>query len=200
MLMHATTMVDARHPLAKMAKEITGLSKKTDADLERLDRIAWEGSIYARTVGEHRVPVVPAMNVLRMWQGGGTLFKKGTTIERSLALMEHEFPLVFEHSAVCTGKDGWKQLYDIVDDDGEKIYVDRRVVNGDPSKGQKGPRVIRCRPIFPEWQVSISFAFEDDAINETDLLRALEYSANLRGLSDYRPHYGKFTIEGWEVG
>jgi len=60
------------------------------------------------------------------------------------------------------------------------------VVNLDPSKGPKGPKGIRVRPMFEKWAGSTEVITVDDALSQDVLARNFDMAGKLGGLGDGR--------------
>ena len=60
-------------------------------------------------------------------------------------------------------------------------------------------RVMCWRPKFKEWSCSFIIEVEDDMLNPTTIKEILETSGRYKGIGDYRPEYGRFTIEEFKV-
>lgn len=56
-------------------------------------------------------------------------------------------------------------------------------------------RVMRTRPIFHDWSIEFSADFDDEQINRDQLIKATEDAGRMVGLCDYRPKFGRFTVE-----
>jgi hypothetical protein len=194
LLMHSDATVDSTHPLAVLMQPIKDKRKKTESDLTTLERFKWMSAMY---VHDGR-PVIPAYNVMRSWRDGGTYHKAGQKIMEALIIEGSMLPVHFEHEDLCSGPDGWQRLYDIRLADGKRAYVDRRTVNNNPSAAKK-TRVIGVRPVFYSWSIDLSFRFEDDLLNPNDMRRALEAAGALKGLGDFRPLFGRYTVDNWQI-
>jgi hypothetical protein len=54
---------------------------------------------------------------------------------------------------------------------------------------------MRCRPVFPKWSLAISLDVNTDIIDTHKVLKAYELAGERVGLLEYRPRYGRFTVE-----
>lgn len=81
--------------------------------------------------------------------------------------------------------------------DGYTVDV-RRVVLG-TGKSKKG--IVRARPRFDAWaaRFQIEWNQADMPASVEQLRAAVEYGAKYVGLLDFRPVYGRFRVESWEV-
>jgi hypothetical protein len=58
--------------------------------------------------------------------------------------------------------------------------------------------VMRTRPIFPEWRIDFVIDFEEAQLNPAELQDILKTSGLRIGLCDWRPTYGRFTLDKFE--
>jgi hypothetical protein len=56
-------------------------------------------------------------------------------------------------------------------------------------------RVMRTRPIFRQWAIEFAAEFDDEQINADQLIKAAQDAGRMVGLCDYRPKYGRFSVE-----
>lgn len=82
-----------------------------------------------------------------------------------------------------------------LDTDGDKpIYVDYR-----PVVVQRA-RVARARPAFkPGWKLNFELQVIDDEMPADILQDILTLAGKTVGIGDYRPRFGRFTLEKFEV-
>jgi hypothetical protein len=66
--------------------------------------------------------------------------------------------------------------------------IDKRPVNIMKMK------IMRCRPIFKEWELDFNIECINDDISEKTLNEILVYAGKFIGIGDYRPRYGRFII------
>jgi hypothetical protein len=66
--------------------------------------------------------------------------------------------------------------------------------------GTRGALIYKVRPgLNAGWKVSAVFNVFDDRIEEDKLKMALESAGLLIGVCDWRPEYGRFVVNKWEV-
>ena len=64
-----------------------------------------------------------------------------------------------------------------------------------PSHDQRGgATIVINRPRFPVWQLQFTIEFNEDLINEKDLILAIDTAGKIHGIGAYRPRYGRFNI------
>jgi hypothetical protein len=69
----------------------------------------------------------------------------------------------------------------------DKLIEYIAVVNLDPSKGDRGPRGPRCRPMVPmPWAAETTIALIDDAVTDAHLEKIADMAGRLCGLLDGR--------------
>ena len=131
---------------------------------------------------ETYVPSWPGQNVIKCIQKGANRSKLRKNIERGVMESKAYFDLDY---------DGPKKL-DAMWKDGR--FCDVRNVNGNPGAAKKSV-VQRARPIFNSWSLEIGLLVDVREISLADLLKCIEDAGLFVGLSDYRPRFGRFTVE-----
>lgn len=173
LLMHSERLANPFDDLTKELKALTGKRKKTEDDLLEIARVEWTGGLYANDeTGIH----LPGYNVFSALIGGGKVHKLGTAIRRSALVQEDSIPLVYE------GPKKPSQLFQ------NKRFVDMRSVKVGTAK------VMRCRPIFRNWEATFTVLFEETGIQRSELDRCLQCSGQMVGVGDYRPRFGRFEV------
>lgn len=173
MLMHNGQLADPQNKWTKELKAVTSRRKKTDEDMAEARRIEWMGGLI---VDEEGRPAITGSMVLGTWRDGGKKLKLGKDIVSALSLEEF-YQLEY---------DGPKDLRALYED---ARFVDSRTVR----VGQV--RVVRTRPAFRGWRATITAAVDTDVIDVAPALQALEIAGTRIGIGDFRPQYGRFTVE-----
>jgi hypothetical protein len=135
-------------------------------------RLEFFGSLYLNDKGE---PVIPGELITACLVNGAKAEKKGKDFKASV-FSNGLFPLQYS---------GPKKIEDLWED---KAFVDQHLVRIQAS------RILRTRPIFQEWKLDIKIDYLDN-IQENEILKALEVCGQRIGLGDWRPTYGRFTVE-----
>lgn len=179
LLMHNPRMVDPEFEINREIKQITAKRKKTDDDNARVGMLEWFGGIYEI---DGKV-VQPVRKLLKSIIEAGRISKMGTTIERALILDGIDAPLLH---------DGPDTL--------EDMYADPRH-RSRLSVGVNGKRVMRVRPQFPVWGLTITGTLIPDAgLNFDELQRIADLAGRAIGLGDARKiGYGRYRIVVTEV-
>jgi hypothetical protein len=147
--MQCDRLVNPFDPLTRQLKTLTAKRKKTDADLEEINRVKFAGSVYFDAkLGPHW----PGVNVDRMVFDAAKLSRRGQDIKRAFMVLDDMVPLIY---------DGPRTV--------EKLYADARFVDI-RSVVIRGQRVPTCRPIFRDWKVEFEAAFDPDVLNREDVV------------------------------
>lgn len=181
-LMNSGQTANRLHPLARKVSEYTKRgSRLSEEETFEKYRFEWEGAMYVNP--ETGAPGWPSDNIIACITSGAKRSKLGKKVQSSVFESKPFFDLIYE---------GPKSV-DAMWDDGR--FTDIRNVNGNPSSPKKST-VQRCRPIFRNWQLDVSFTVDTREISLDDLGKCLADAGAYVGLSDYRPRYGRFTVKG----
>jgi hypothetical protein len=60
---------------------------------------------------------------------------------------------------------------------------------------QRQVRIAKAAPIFHKWKFSTEIEFDEKMIDPNDLKYVLEYGAKYNGFGDFRPTFGRATVE-----
>lgn len=173
--MHNGQLADPLNPHTRAIKEVAGRRKKTDQDHEELSALEWRGGLYLDQKG--RV-VVPEDVILAMVIEGAKRNKNGPKAKAGVLGAEPFFPL---------GYDGPKDAVKLGEDPNFRDY--RGV-------GIRGTAtVMRTRPRFEAWWLAISLLYDDTIIDRREVVTALETGGHVIGIGDFRPRFGRFTVE-----
>jgi hypothetical protein len=105
--------------------------------------------------------------------------KMGKAVERSISFSSLEVPLVY---------DGPRSI--------DEVFEDRRF-HSRLSVGVNGKRVMRVRPKFFPWAMTIDGVFIEDAgLNFDEFERIADLAGQVEGIGDNRVNgYGRFTAK-----
>ena len=174
MMMHSDRMCNPLDELTKELKAVTSKRKKTDADYEEMSRIEFKAGLYFDdTLG----PYLPAQNIEATLINAGKLSKQGSTVKRALMVMEDKIPVEYKGPRTI-----------------ETMYADRASFVDVRSVVVQRARLMRTRPIFRDWAVSFSVAYDEGSFNEDVVRQIVETAGKFVGFGDYRPRYGRFQI------
>lgn len=173
LILHNGELANPLSPLVKQFKEISGKRTKTDADYENMAKLEWIAGHYWSADG--KAAVIPEKCLIACIKAGAKRFKRGVDVDRGV-FISGDFPLVFDGPQ-----------------DPEKRYQDKKYVSQVMMTIDRR-RVLRTRPMFPEWNLTFSGSLDCQSMNKDDLTRFIEAAGLFAGLGDSRPRYGKFRL------
>jgi hypothetical protein len=180
LLMHAVDRaLDHRDPARQEIKAITAKkTKKTEADMDRLEELEFHMSLY--TDGEGGV-VMPEDNLLAMVRDSHKVVRKGKDVVAGVVI-DGDAPLLNSAGRQYKDPDAlWMA-------DGGNRHRSARAVRVQSS------RVRRMRPIFRDWKLTFGMHFLPTEINRDDLIKYIERGGVFVGLGDNRPRCGAFVV------
>lgn len=182
MLQHNGMLSDPMNSFAKAMKVISSKKKKTDDDFLELSKLEFQGSAYhsAQTGWFLTSDIIEAAII-----GGARKRKKGKDFQSSVFCGDDLYPLEFDDSDKTP-----LELFEI-----DKYRDVRRVVI--PATGNS---VQRTRPRIDNWLCKFDVNIITAAsVSVDDVKEALDTAAALVGVCDWRPKYGRFEVNSFEV-
>lgn len=172
LLMHNGQTADPLNKFSKQMKAITGKRKKTEEDYAEMSKIEWHAGLYVDKDGDL---IIPSTLIEASIQDGAKKSKLGKAFKSAV--------FINDDAKLDIGtKKKASELW------GDDQYRDVRGVR----VGQS--RVMRTRPVFNQWKCSFVLHFDDEQVNEADVVRAMEDAGSKSGLGDFRPRFGRFEI------
>jgi hypothetical protein len=174
LLMHNPQMVDPDFTISRQIKEITDKRKKTEEDRREIERLEWYGGLY---VDAGKI-VQPTSKLRKCIIEAARISRAGKQVERGLLFGELNTPLIYE------GPRDIDQLWKA------GVCVSKLPV------GLSGRRVMRTRPMFLPWSMSVSGILLTEVMDIDDLVRSVELAGRAVGIGDNRINgYGRFSAE-----
>ena len=175
LLMHNPRMVDPEFEITRAIKVLTAKRKKTDEDLRQIEKLEWYGGLYE----EGGIVIQPTSKVRKCLVNGGKISKQGTAITRALSFGSLYVPLIY---------DGPKDI--------DKLFADKRF-HSRLSVGIGKKRVMRVRPQFFPWALSVGGLFIEDAgLNFDEFENIVGLAGVVEGIGDNRVNgYGRFSTK-----
>lgn len=170
--MHNGQTADPLNYWSKQIKSISSKRSKVDSDYEELSRLEWFAGLYTKD----KKPCIPGNLIEACVREAGKTKKLGKVIVAAF-FCDEVFPLDFP--------DQGKELDELFLDDEYRFTVNVRIQNA---------RLPRTRARFNTWSSNIEVHYDDSVIDENTMLELLEISGN-KGLGDWRPKFGRFTVE-----
>lgn len=177
-LIHSDRLANPLDPLTKAKKAVATKRKKTDEDHAELAKMEWEGALY---YDEKIGPFMPGRNIKAMLISAAKKTKDGVRAKTGLIVSEDKIKILYS---------GPREIGALWADG---RFTDIRCV------GQMKVRIMRCRPIFPEWTLEFSVIYDPSVVDKSDILRFADAGGRLVGLGDYRVEccgdFGRFEAE-----
>lgn len=171
-IMHNGQLADPLNKWSRMIKEISGKRNKTDADHTEIARLEFHGGLY---VDEKGHPCWPGQNIEKMLNSAARTRKEGKICTEAV-ICDGNFPLIY---------DGPKTVEKLWAHGGFQFRVPVGV-------GQA--RVMRTRPLFPQWGLKFRLSFLPDVSNRHTVEEWIEIGGRRIGLSEWAPKYGRFEV------
>jgi hypothetical protein len=171
LILHNGQLSDPLSKWSKQMKKLTSSRSKTDADHEQIAKVEFMGSLYMGTDG----PVIPAENIEAALVEGAKKVRKGPNAKAGLFVMNHA---TIEYEGPRSS---------------EELWEDKRFVSRVSAKVQKN-RIMRTRPIFNNWSIIVHVEYEDSLLNKADILEFASKAGSIVGVGDWRPRYGRFSL------
>ena len=172
LLMHNGQTADPLNTFSKQLKAVSGKRKKTEEDYAEMSRIEWHAALYVDKDGKL---IIPSTLLEASIQDGAKKSKLGKAFKSA----------VFVNDDAVLDIGSKKKAVDLWGDD---QYRDVRGVR----VGQA--RIMRTRPIFNQWACQFTVYYDDEQVNEADVVRAIEDAGTKSGVGDFRPRFGRFEI------
>jgi len=175
LLMHNGQLADPLNKYARALKEISGKRSKTEADHEEMARLEFLGGLYLND-GQ---PCIPGhvLEAALIGKGGAARKQRmGKQAAAGLYCLDN-FPLEY---------DGPKGA--------DSLWADEAFRLAALVKVQQS-RVVRTRPMFKDWSAIVTVSFDTDFVNPDDVRLWIDIAGSEVGLMDWRPRYGRFSVE-----
>jgi len=172
-LMHNGRLANPFDEYAQLMKELTAPKKKTDEQHRQISKVEWEGGLY---VYDGKIGF-PADVIWATGYEGSKNSKLGEKYKAGVVEEGEFFPLEYE------GAKDPKKLFE------DKQFVYIKMVRVGRS------RVPRTRAIFRQWSVKVGVMVMNEVMNPKDVIKAFEDAGRLKGVGDWRPRFGRFSVE-----
>ena len=172
LLMHSGRLADPLDPIARDLAKLTGKRLKTAADHEEIARVEWNGSLWL-SGGK---PCIPSEAIEGTFINAARSRRKAKAACAGIMVME-ACPLQY---------DGPSDLDELWEDPAFRLRRPVRVRNARP---------IRTRPRFAEWRVKTTVNFTPSLLDRAEVLEIFAIAGAQEGIGDWRPKYGRFTVE-----
>ena len=174
LLLHNVRLANPMDPIVREIKKLTRKrTNKTEDDMIEIARLEFEGGLYWEDdVG----PVVPAQNVHKCLVEAARTQKLGKQIERGVVPAEPFYAI--DYNGPKTKEKLW-----------EKGFADTRPV------GNQRAKVMRTRPRFNAWSLSVSFIVNPEMIDLDVFGTVAQIAGEQIGLCERYAGWGRFVVE-----
>ena len=185
-------MANPLNPIAKEHSRVSGKRKKTEADHALLSQIGWIGAAYTTEPGSFKIAkgeltplgfgklCWPGKNIKAMLISAGKIKRLGKQLQAGLFSLDN-WPVQCNGSVPTV----------------EAAFKDKKFWNIQMVRIQRNS-VLCTRVLTPDWSLTFDILYEADILDSETIRDVLEIAGTRVGLSDYRPEYGRFTVEGVE--
>lgn len=172
LLMHSGRLADPLDPIVGDLAKVTGKRMKTRADHEEIARIEWHGGLWLR---ENR-PCIPPEALEACFTKAASAVRKGRQAKAGLMVSE---PCILTY-------DGPTDIHELWKDPNFKFRHAVCVHNA---------RTIRTRPRFKQWSAVVTASYLPTLLDKSEVLEIFQIAGFREGLGDWRPRYGRFSVE-----
>ena len=177
LLMHNGQTADPLNFYSKEMKKISSKRTKTDADYVRMAELEFKAGLY---LDKNKQPCIPGEVLEAAICGRGGAARKEQAGKQASAsiFVDGTFPLEY---------DGPKDADDMLRTDEMRHVTAVRIQSN---------KVIRTRPMIPTgWMAECELSYNDKLVNKAEIIRWLQVAGEEVGLMDWRPKFGRFSVE-----
>jgi len=175
LIMHNGQLADPLNAATKALAALTSKRNKTDEDHLAVRKCEWYGSIYVNAVG---APCLPGEVLEAALIEGARKYKLGKSAEKGV-VVANDYAIEYDGPKTA---DGLWAAGGFIKTAGVKVNNGRS-------------RIIRSRPIFPQWACTFDVHWDTAYISNEDKLFEVVKAAGMNGIGDWRPKFGRFEIE-----
>jgi hypothetical protein len=172
LVMHNSRLVDPLDPWSREIAAITGKRHKTISDYEQLAKAEFYGSAWL----DHDRPCIPATVIEGLLVAAAKTRRRGSQARSGIVCPAH----------VGLTYDGPETLDGLWKDERFRLRIPVRTPGG---------RVMRTRPLFPEWRAEVEVKFLTSLVDAEAVEGWFKLGGELLGIGDFRPRHGRFSVE-----
>lgn len=187
LLLHSGQAIDPLNHYAKEMRRVAKKKGKTDEDQATISKVEWFMGLYHSgaedTISDGEIAVdpaarvvLPALSIEAMITAGGKKMKLGNAVKSGVIVMADA---LLEY-------DGPKNI--------PALFAAGKHIHRVPAKVGLA-RIMRTRPIFRTWSATITVTHDESVMDEPELFQILKTAGQLVGLGDWRPRFGRFSVE-----
>ncbi len=172
LIMHSSRLADPLDPVAKELKRVTGKKAKTESDHELISKVEWNGGLWL----DGGLPCIPCEALMGTFVQAAKLVRRGPQATAGLVVAAHA-PLDY---------DGPRDMDRLWLDERFRLRVPVRVGNA---------KTMRTRAVFDDWSATFAVQYLPSLLNRDEVREIYELAGYARGLGDWRPQNGTFTVQ-----
>ena len=172
LIMHCGRLADPLDPITKDLARLTSKRLKTEADHEEIGKVEWFGGLWLH----NGKPCIPAEALMATFVEAAKTRKRGPQAEAGLVVEQHA---LLRHPGPTNLDKLWKN----------KNFRLRAGVH------VHGSRTMRTRPVFADWSTEFTAHFLPTLLNRDEIYETYVLAGFLKGLGDWRPQNGTYTVE-----
>lgn len=168
-----------------MNKDDVEKSNQAKIDKGELERLNWKKKLYT----ENGMVIIPGENIHECMKEASKYW--GQKIPRA---GNKTYTDLIISAVIC------ENIETGISENDEKMVIQfGKNVNGNPTRGKGGPKVYRIRPLLPiGWTGSFIMHVFDSRLTTHVLNTIFEFAGTFKGLCDWRPTYGRFSVVSME--
>jgi len=178
----------AANPLAieaKVMKPLTSKRNKTDADHAIIARHEWEAGMYIH----NGIIVMPSINVEKCFVLGARRRKLGKQFEQGVFIAEDYMPMDYQGPKIKLNGDNLFPHPEL-----DKFFQNGMMVHQAMVTVSRRS-ILRTRPIFYDWSFQVTIDYDEDLLDERDLIDCASIAGKYIGLCERRPRLGRFDVK-----
>lgn len=172
LIMHCGRLADPLDPITKDLARLTHKRSKTEADHEEISRVEWNGGLWL----DGGKPCIPAEALMATFVSAAKTRRRGDEAKVGL-IVERHAALVY---------DGPADMDDLWEDKNFRLRVGVKV---------KGARTMRTRPRFDDWSAEFTAHYFPGLFDREEIYDLFVIAGFMKGLGDWRPQNGNFSVE-----
>ena len=172
LLMHSGRLADPLDEIARNLAKVTSKRMKTRADHEEIARIEWYGGLW---LSDGR-PCIPSEAIEASFATAARAKKRAKQARAGVMVMG---PSLLDY-------DGPRDIDKLWKDPEFRLRRPVRVGNA---------RTMRTRPRFSIWRADAVVTFMPTLLDRAEMLDIFGIAGSQEGIGDWRPRYGRFTVE-----
>ncbi len=172
LIMHSGRLADPLDEATQALAKLTSKRQKTIEDHKAVSKCEWYGGLYLDANG---APCLPGEVLEACLVEGAKKYKLGKVAKGGI-IVAGDFALEY---------DGPKNADKLWAHGGHLKRAGVRVGTA---------RVIRSRPIFPQWSCTFAIQWDPSLVKDEDQVHEIVESAGMSGVCEWRPKFGRFEL------